>query len=92
MRLCTHLELWQSPDEGPELLLWLRRAKHAAHQPTTAAAAARERRRRGRRGQARLAVLHVLLGQVLVDGRVELGLQEGEEEVEEVDEEGVANW
>lgn len=36
------------------------------------------------------AVLHVIVGGFV--GRVELGLQEGEEQVEQVDSQGIGNW
>lgn len=90
----THLELWQPSNEGAELILGLLLlSKHAAHQPSPACARLSKAARRGSRGwQAWLAFLYVLLCQVCVDGRVKLGLQEGQEEVQEVDEQGVADW
>ena len=64
------LELGQAPDEWPKLLLF-----------AVAAATSVAWFRRVCRGQARCSLLDVLLCQVLLERRVKLGLQEGEEEV-----------
>lgn len=97
MSLATHFELWQPPNEGSKLLLsrsCSRRPKHSAHQSTTPAPCRRLSKASAAgcgSGQARFSFFNVLLCQIRFDGGVELGLKESEEEVEEVDEEGVTD-
>lgn len=90
------LELWKSSDKRPEFVVGglavQRAAEYTAHQTaggsTTGGA---ELGCAGRGGQTGFALFYVLFCEVGFVGRVELGREEGEEEVEQVDEECVAD-
>lgn len=89
------LELGQTTDERTELVvagLSVERAsKDAAHEASCGWCGCIGIRSRCRSGQARLALLDILFGQIGFVARIELGCQEGEEEVEQVDEERIAD-
>lgn len=70
------MELGKTADEGAELSIL-----HVAVRPSVAPSDPRRVARR----QSRCALFDVILRDVGCEGGVELGLEEGEEEVEEVD-------
>ncbi|KAI3476043.1 hypothetical protein L1887_62441 [Cichorium endivia] len=82
------LELGQATNEGSKLVV-SRLAVEAASEDAAHEAAGCSALGVGS-GKARFALLDVLFCQILLVRRVELGREEGEEEVEEVDEERIA--